>query len=246
MESSQEVKYFVKTNIISKIEDDPRDKLLCRSQDLRKKSAKAIKKYRQTKNEYWSSLAKPKRPYIPKTAPVFLNTNKIKNKKSWSIERTNELAKPKVDFYEFTEQLKITKRFLRPSNIGRINELAIPRMTPLDVNQNMERLSASRKVPLSMLLPRLERLSIPPKRNDMNEINRYDHETFSSARRKVPLSMLLPRLERLSIPPKRNDINEIIRPDHETFSVKKSALKFVASDRLIRLATPRPVISNWQ
>ncbi|XP_025198735.1 uncharacterized protein LOC112597041 [Melanaphis sacchari] len=131
---------------------------------------------------------------------LFRTNNNVK-RKSWDRNRLQELSKPKFDFYEYTEETVTIRRHFRTIDFERIKDLATPRRVTSSVEQ------------------------APRKYNCC----------------KVPLSVLLPRLEKLSVPPRRTDVTEHVKTDEDTFSVKKSALKYIASERLKRLATPRPL-----
>ncbi|KAL5239771.1 hypothetical protein ACI65C_007181 [Semiaphis heraclei] len=189
--------------IISKIDDDPRDEIINDAivTQVEDKTKRLLRLYLKKKKEYLSSLATKKCIQTSTTTKpiVYKLNNSNVPKKSWDINRLNELSKPRIDYYEYTEEIVTTRRRFRRVNIARINDLATPRRTASGVEQ------------------------APHKCNCCT----------------VPLSMLLPRLKRLSVASRRTDIAEHIKTD--TFSVKKSALKYVASERLKRLATPRSV-----
>ncbi|XP_027848630.2 uncharacterized protein LOC114128338 [Aphis gossypii] len=194
------------TCFISKVEDDPRDEITNNMDvsQIKDKTKRLFKLYMKKKKEYWSSLATKRRiqtSTITNPKPIVSMTKNNKaQKKSWSADRLNELSKPRFDYYEYTEEVTTWRRY-RQVNIQRIYDLATPRRVASSVDQ------------------------APRKCNCC----------------KVPLSVLLPRIEKLSIPPKRTNVVEQIKSDEDTFSVKKSALKYVASERLKRLATPRPM-----
>ncbi|XP_008186859.1 uncharacterized protein LOC100571633 isoform X2 [Acyrthosiphon pisum] len=183
--------------IISKVDDDPRDEIIntINISQVEEESKRLQKLILKKRKEYWSSLTTKKCIQTSKTSKpiVYKLNNKNVQKKLWNTNRLNELSKPRFDYYECTEE--IVRRRFRRVDISRINDLATPRRTASDVEQ-------------------------------CNCCT-------------VPLSMLLPRIERLSVPPRRTDTAEHVKTDEDTFSVKKSALKYVASERLKRLATPR-------
>ncbi|XP_022162574.1 uncharacterized protein LOC111028293 [Myzus persicae] len=198
---------LIENCIISKVDDDPRDEIIDNTiiSQAEDKTKRLLQLYLKKKKEYLSSLATKKCIQTSTTTkPIVykLNNNNMQ-KRSWNTNRLNELSKPRIDYYEYTEEIVTTRRRFRRVNISRINDLAIPRRTASSVEQ------------------------APRKCNCCT----------------VPLSMLLPRIERLSVAPRRTDIAEHIKTDEDTFSVKKSALKFVASERIKQLATPR--LNSW-
>ncbi|XP_050528177.1 uncharacterized protein LOC126898280 [Daktulosphaira vitifoliae] len=84
-------------------------------------------------------------------------------------------------------------------------------------------------------LERLDELSTPRKSSSVSSDFTSKHYYP-----RIPLRKLSTRLDKLSIPIKRNDFINL-KSDEETFSVKKSSLKFVASERIKQLATHRPL-----
>eukprot|EP00102_Acyrthosiphon_pisum_P025929 XP_016663139.1 PREDICTED: uncharacterized protein LOC100571633 isoform X3 [Acyrthosiphon pisum] len=157
--------------IISKVDDDPRDEII---------NTINISQVEEESKRLQKLILKKRKEYWSS-----LTTKKC--------IQTSKTSKPIV----YKEE--IVRRRFRRVDISRINDLATPRRTASDVEQ------------------------VPHKCNCCT----------------VPLSMLLPRIERLSVPPRRTDTAEHVKTDEDTFSVKKSALKYVASERLKRLATPR-------
>ncbi|XP_060852953.1 uncharacterized protein LOC132930871 [Rhopalosiphum padi] len=198
---------LIENCIISKVDDDPRDEIKnnMNVSQIEDKTKKLLKLYLKKKKEYWSSLARKKciqTSITTKPKPIVsLMNNNNGQKKSLNTNRLNELSKPRFDYYEYMEETVTTRRHFGQVNIARINDLATPRRIASSDDQ------------------------APRKCNCC----------------KVPLSVLLPRIEKLSVPPRRTDVAEHVKTDEDTFSVKKSALRYVASERLKRLATPRPL-----
>ncbi|KAL4098300.1 hypothetical protein QTP88_022938 [Uroleucon formosanum] len=136
--------------IISKVDDDPRDEItnIINVSQVGEESKRLQKLILKNRKEYWSSLA------------------------------TKKCIQPSTSTKPIVYKEEIVKRRFRRVDISRINDLAIPRRMASDVEQAPHKCNCC-TVPLYMLLPRIERLSVPPRRTDITEHVKTDEDTFS-------------------------------------------------------------------
>ncbi|XP_050438138.1 uncharacterized protein LOC126844206 [Adelges cooleyi] len=149
-------------------------------------------------------------------------------------DRLRELSQPKFS-YQYTERVYARKRFSGPkqfeSHLDRLNELAAPRKTSVTSCSTC----CYYKVPLSKLSSRIERLSVPIKRDESVNV-KPDEESYSVKRSSLKF-VPTERIKRLATPRSLHP-STIEDLEYDPYAKLKSALKYTPSSRILELAKP--------